>query len=98
MLSKAVFALIDSIQTFGPRASDVEKVKEQIIREREIQLKQNNYWISGILSRDEAGESIAGLLAPYDALVRNISAAQIQQAAKQYFNVKNYARFVLLPQ
>ena len=97
-LTKAVLALIDTMQTTGPTASDVERVKEQIIRGREVQLKQNSYWLSGILSRDEAGEDIAGLLAPYDDLVKNISAAQIQQSAKQYFNTKNYARFVLLPE
>ncbi|HEX7939154.1 MAG TPA: hypothetical protein VF483_09205, partial [Gemmatimonadaceae bacterium] len=75
-----------------------EKVREQIIREREVNLKQNSYWMSGIVTRDEYGEDIAGLLAPYDALVKNISAAQIQDAAKRYFDTKNYARFVLLPE
>ncbi len=97
-LSRAVFALIDTIKAEGPRAADVEKVREQIIRSREVDLKQNNYWLSGIVTREQAGEDIAGLLGPYDELVKKISAAQIQEAARRYFDTKNYARFVLLPE
>jgi zinc protease len=97
-LSKAVFALIDTIKTQGPRAADVEKVREQIVRSREVDLKQNSYWLSGIVTREQSGEEIAGLLAPYDDLVKKITAAQIQDAAKKYFDTKNYARFVLLPE
>ena len=97
-LSRAVFALIDTIKTQGPRPADVEKVREQIIRSREVDLKQNNYWLSGIVTREQSGEDVAGLLGPYDALVKNLNAAQIQEAAKRYFDMKNYARFVLLPE
>jgi zinc protease len=97
-LSRAVFALIDTLKTQGPRPADVDKVREQIIRSREVDLKQNNYWLSGIVTREQAGEEIAGLLEPYDALVRKLTPAQIQEAAKLYFDTRNYARFVLLPE
>jgi zinc protease len=97
-LSQAVFVLIDSMKNQGPRAADVDKVKEQIVRSREVDLKQNGYWLNGIVTRDQNNESIAGLLGPYDELVKRINAAQIQDAAKRYFDVANYARFVLLPQ
>jgi zinc protease len=97
-LSKAVFALVDTFQTQGPRQADVDKVKEQILLGREVQLKENNYWLSGIATRDQSGEDIAGLLSPYDDLVKKITPAQLQQAAKQYFDTRNYARFVLLPE
>ena len=61
-LSKSVFALIDSLKTHGPSASDVAKVKEQLIRAREVEIKQNAYWVGNILARDQAGEDVAGLL------------------------------------
>ena len=48
-------------------------------------------------SRDEAGEDITGLAGAYDAMLKSLTAAQIQAAAKLYFNTKNYASFVLLP-
>ena len=97
-LTKAVFAIIDTLQTKGPSAGDVEKVREQIARSREVSLKQNGYWLANILGREEAGEDPAGLAAPYDKMVSRLTAAEIQAAAKQYFNTKNYARFVLLPE
>ena len=97
-LSKSVLALIDSLKTHGPSASDVAKVKEQLIRAREVEIKQNSYWVGNILARDQAGEDIAGLLGAYDEMLKNITPAQIQAAAKKYFDTANYARFVLLPE
>jgi len=97
-LSKSVFALIDSLKTHGPSASDVAKVKEQLVRAREVEIKQNSYWVGNILARDQAGEDIAGLLGAYDEMLKNITPAQIQAAAKKYFDTTNYARFVLLPE
>jgi zinc protease len=97
-LSKSVFELIDSLKTNGPSVADVTKVKEQLIRAREVEIKQNSYWVGNILARDQAGEDIAGLLGPYDEMLKNITGAEIQAAAKKYFDTSNYARFVLLPE
>jgi predicted Zn-dependent peptidase len=76
----------------------VDKVKEQILRAREVETKQNSYWLGNIMARDEAGEDLGGLGGPYDEMVKSLTAAQLQAAAKLYFNTKNYARFVLLPE
>ncbi len=97
-LTKSVFAIIDSLKTTGPKASDVAKVKEQLIRQREVEVKQNGYWAANLVGRDQAGEDVSGLLAAYDKMVSGLTAAQIQEAVKKYFNTANYARFVLLPQ
>ena len=98
LLSKTVFAMIDSLKTNTPSAVDVAKVKEQLTRAREVEVKQNGYWVANILARRQAGEDIAGLLKPYDQMLAGLTAAQIQDAAKKYFDTKNYARFVLLPE
>jgi zinc protease len=98
VLEKAVFALIDSVKTQGPTAADVAKVKEEILRAREVEVKTNAYWIGNIAARDQAGEDLAGLGAAYDEMVRKITAADLQKAAQKYFNTANYARFVLLPE
>jgi zinc protease len=97
-LTKSVFAIIDSLKATGPKASDVAKVKEQLIRQREVEVKQNGYWAANLVGRDQAGEDVSGLLAAYDKMVSGLTAAQIQDAVKKYFNTENYARFVLLPQ
>ena len=97
-LQKTVFALIETLKKDGPAATDVDKVKEQLIRAREVQLKQNAYWLTNISARDQNNEDMAGLLAPYEAMIAALTPAQIQKAARQYFDTKNYARFVLLPE
>jgi len=81
-----------------PSQADVDKVKEQILRGREVETRQNNYWLANIMSRDEAGEDLVGLTSQYDEMVKKLTAAMLQDAAKQYFNTSNYARFVLLPE
>ncbi|HYN81486.1 MAG TPA: insulinase family protein [Gemmatimonadaceae bacterium] len=97
-LTKAVFALIDSLKVNPAPQSDIDKVKEQILRSREVETKQNSYWLTNILARDAAGEDLAGLTSVYDEMVKRLTPAQLQQAARQYFNTANYARFVLLPE
>jgi zinc protease len=97
-LTKSVFALIDTLQTTGPTQGDVDKVREEIVRSREVQLKQNGYWLGTIMTREQAGEDLPGVLTAYDTMVKGLTPAEIQLAAKQYFNIKNYARFVLLPE
>jgi zinc protease len=97
-LTKATFALIDSLQKNPPSQADVDKVKEQILRAREVETKQNSYWLGNIMARHEAGEDLGVLGAPYDEMVKKLTAADLQAAAKLYYNTKNYARFVLLPE
>jgi zinc protease len=97
-LSKAVFAVIDSIKSQPVTQADVDKVKEEILRSREVEVKTNSYWLGNIAARDEAGEDLGGLGAPYDEMVRRLTPAMIQSAARTYFNTANYARFVLLPE
>ncbi len=97
-LSSSVFAIIDSLKAAPASEAELTRVKEQIIRAREVDLKTNRFWLSNIEARDEAGEPLEGLLTAYDGMIRSLTAAQIQAAAKQYFNTKNYARFVLLPE
>jgi len=97
-LSRALFAAIDTLQQVGPSQTDVDKVKETLLRAREIELRQNNYWLSTIVARDMDREDIATTMAQYETMVKQLSAASIQQAARQYFNMKNYVRVVLLPE
>jgi zinc protease len=97
-LSKRVFAVIDSLKNHAATDADLAKVKEQIIRPRETQLRTNAYWIGNIANRDQSGEDIAGLLGPYDDMVKNLTAKQLQDAAKKYFDTGRYVKAVLLPE
>jgi zinc protease len=97
-LSRAMFAAIDSLQRSGPSQADVDKVKEELLRAHELELRQNSYWLSTIASRDQDGEDLGAVLSQYETMVKQLSPSTVQQAARQYFNVKNYVRVVLLPE
>jgi zinc protease len=97
-LTKSVFALIDSIKATPPTQADVDKVKEEFLRAQEVNLKQNSYWLGNIIGREQGGEDPAGLVGPYEVMIKGLTPAQIQEAAKTYLNTANYARFVLLPE
>jgi zinc protease len=97
-LHKATLAIIDSLKNQGPTQADVDKVREQLIRGREVTLKQNPFWMTSILSREQNGDDVAALLAPYDDMIRKLTPAQVQQAARAYFNLNNYTRVVLMPE
>lgn len=97
-LSRSVLQIIDSVQKFGPTPAEVDKVREQITRAREVEIRTNEYWVSNLVARDRAKEDIAGLGAPYDAFLRALTAAQLQEATKKYFNTARYMKFVLLPE
>lgn len=97
-LAKSVLQIIDSLQKTPPSAAEVEKVKEQILRGREVTTKTNEYWSGNLVARTRAGEDIGGLSTPYDTMVKALTAVQLQEAAKKYLNTTNYAKFVLLPE
>ena len=97
-LSARTFRVIDSLKTYGPNDADLTKVREQIIRGREPTVKTNAYWTGNIAARDQNGEDIGGLLGAYDTAVKNLTAKQIQDAAKLYLDTKRYVKVVLLPE
>jgi len=96
-LYRTALALIDSLKRHGPTQAEVDKVREAMLRSRELAVKQNGFWMGSILGRDQTGEDIATLLGPWDEMIRKLSPAQVQQAARTYFTMENVARFVLLP-
>jgi zinc protease len=98
VLSKATLALIDSLKAQPVSQADVDKVKEEILRSREVEVKTNAYWLGNIAARDQAGEDLGGLGPAYDEMVKKLTPAMIQAAEKKYFDISNYARFVLLPE
>lgn len=97
-LSRALFAVIDSIKKVAPVQADVDKVKEQLLRSHETELRQNAYWMQTIMSRTQNEEDVAWVLAPYESMIKALTPAQIQHAAGQFFNMTNYVRVVLLPE
>ena len=96
-LVSVVFAQIDSIQAKGPTDAELAKVREQIIRGRETDLKQNGFWLNLLASADQNGDDPHVLLDTSE-LLRQATTERIRDVARKYLNEKNYVLVKLLPE
>ena len=95
-MTQLVYEQIDSLKTVGVTEEYLVKVKETQRREREINLKENSFWLGILDSYYFNGDDPAGIL-KYGELVDGLTLDAIQQAAQAYFNENNYVKVVLNP-
>jgi zinc protease len=96
-LTTAVFAVADSIKAGAISDSNLVKIRELAIRAHETALTSNGSWLSAIVDADEDGRDPRDFLR-LPALVNAVTKEQIRDAARQYLNQRQYARFTLLPE
>ena len=90
--------MIDTIKQNGATAAELQKVREQQLRTQEVSLKENGYWVGNISARLENGEDPRGLATYTRDYIEKLTSDQIRDAARKYFDMTRYARFVLLPE
>ncbi len=96
-LVKIVMQQLDTLRIKGPDQVYVDKVKEIQRRNREVNLKENRFWLSQFRVAYANGENPEELLG-FNKLVENLSIAAMQSAAKKYFDTNNMVKVVLLPE
>ncbi len=96
-LTRVIFTQIDSLRNFGTTDLYINKVKEMRKRKREVDLKENGFWINVLKWTDSQGID-PRLLLEYPELVDSLTSEAVQAAAKRYFNMDNYVRVVLYPE
>ena len=95
-LVATVFEEAKKLKTDGPTGSDLKKVKETLIRERETAMKENNYWQQVLLNIYRQGDKPM-TLEDYKKMVNSVKAKDISKVTRQYFNDANYVRGELMP-
>jgi zinc protease len=96
-LVKRVFDEIEKLKVDGPTEKQLNDEKEALQREFETSSKQNGYLLAQIAGKYQIGEDVAGIWNAPD-LYKKLDAATIQQAAKTYFDMKNYVKVSLFPE
>lgn len=96
-LSEGVYAEIDKIKNNGPSETDLNKVKEQKMRDRETNLRENNFWLNTLKNLNFNNEDPSVFL-DYEKNVKGITITQLKQAATKYFDRTNFVRVVLKPE
>jgi zinc protease len=95
-LSRALFAELERIRRQGFTEAELAKVREQQRRERETQVRDNDFWMSQIVQYDLHGWDLAGILAP--PLSQSFTADDVRAAARLYLDVGRYVQVSLLPE
>ncbi|MDB5035189.1 MAG: peptidase domain protein [Chlorobi bacterium] len=96
-LTKAAFDLIETFKKTGPTKAELEKVKEADRREREVKMKDNQYWLGAIQSSLVNNDNPTEFLHD-DRLAERLTAADIKAAAARYLDMKNYIQVLLFPE
>jgi len=96
-LSQTVLDEMKKIKTEGPTETDLNKVKETMIRERETRIKENSFWLSYLQNHYLYGTRILSL-EEYKELVNSFRQKDIKAVAKKYLDTENYVRVALTPQ
>jgi zinc protease len=95
-LFAAVQRTIDALRTTGPTAEELASALEQQRRQQEVSVRENGYWLSGVLSRLRTGVDPRQLLdAPQ--IIGATTAAAVRDAAATLVDPAQFVRIVLLP-
>ena len=93
----AMFAEIEKMKIQGPLPSDLNKVKQNWLKERQIALRTNSFWLNDLQDSVLYGTDKAELLS-YEKRVNDVTLYDIKEAAKRYFNMENYVQVVMYPE
>jgi len=92
----ATFGEIQKLKDDGPSAADLAKVKINWLKNHQKSLRENGYWLGRLQSASIAGTDPATILT-FDRQVAAVTPADVQAAARRYFNMANYVQVVLYP-
>ncbi|HPE86937.1 MAG: insulinase family protein [Bacteroidales bacterium] len=95
-LLEIVYREMETLKSIGPREKDLQGFKENKIKTRQENLKDNQFWLSSLSAYDRFGTDKA-FWEEYTTQVETITAEEVQEAARRFFN-HGSARFILLPE
>jgi len=92
----ATFAEIDKIKENGAEDADLAKVKAAWITNYRRGLRENGYWI-GVLMNAFFNKTDPADVLTYESRVGALTAAELKDTARRYFDMNNYVQVVLYP-
>jgi len=95
-LTRTVLSEMDTMRREGPKPVDLNKVKETLIRARETNLKENNFWLSALQNHFMLGNRLM-TLEEYKKFINSFTSQEIKKIADKYLNTSSYVEVVLTP-
>jgi zinc protease len=95
-LTRATFAEIDSVKARGVPETVLQKVREEQRRQREVDLRDNGYWMQALTSYDRFGWDPRRIAdAP---LSQTLTSADLRDAARTFLDTARYVQVSLVPE
>lgn len=96
-ITKAIMKIIADIQKNGPTLEDLNKVKEQTLRERETQVKTNEFWLHKLGQISFNGDPVSNVTT-FNQRVKDVTVEDLKKTAQQYIKKDHFVRVTLLPE
>lgn len=93
---EATFAEVRKLQDQGPEAADLAKIKENWSNNYRRSLRENGWW-AGNLQAALVNKIDPKVLLRQNEMIASLTAADVQAAARRYFDFNNYVQVVLHP-
>ena len=97
-LKESVFATIRDLIENGPKQDEVNKAREKIKRERETNLRENNFWQATLKNYYLNLDGNFKTFGEFDGVVEGLTIESLKSAASQVFDFKNYISVALKPE
>ena len=98
-LAARIFAEIGTLQADGPSETDVAEVREALMRQFEVNLEQNPYWLGTVSAGDQYGFDTGEVWREaYPGSISALTPGTVQEGMRQFIDTSNYVRLTLLPE
>jgi zinc protease len=88
---------IDQLIKQGPNADELLKYKTAQLKNTELALQTNDFWLGYLSGQYESKEDLLQILS-YKKYMDQVTPVTMKQAAARYLGGKNLAKFILLPE
>lgn len=96
-LLKTSFELIEQLKAAPATDEELNKVKENWLKNRREGVKTNQFWL-GVLSNAYLHQDDPAEVFSFDDNVKNLNGSDIQEAAKIYLDTRNYIQVIMYPE
>jgi zinc protease len=96
-LKQAVFEEIQDFIENGPSEEELAKAKEKMLRERELALRENRFWLNILSNTYYLRDGDFSEYGRYNKLVADLTTESVRAAFKKYFDFQNFVSVALEP-
>ncbi len=88
---------INKLKQNGVTELDITKFSSEEIRQYEVHMKENEFWLSWLSGQYENGDDPLVVL-QYPELIKQVNTTSVKATANQYLNENNFIKLLLIPE